>query len=107
MNKKGMLWDYPSHMLQNGWGWAFWNSKPLPFSDKCGYLNKFEFINCAMTKYTTHQDARQENLNNVHIFWEGHKILQNLPLTFDCSIYSQKLGEDFARFCGLLWTYEL
>ena len=20
----------------------------------------------------------------VHIFWEGHKILRNLPLTFDC-----------------------
>ena len=66
MNKKGMLWDYPSHMLQNGWGWAFWNSKPLPFSDKCGYLNKFEFINCAMTKYSTHQDARQENLNKIN-----------------------------------------
>ena len=26
----------------------------------------------------------------VHIFWEGHKILQNLPLTFDYSTYSQK-----------------
>ena len=26
----------------------------------------------------------------VHIFWEGHKILRNLPLTFDYSTYSQK-----------------
>ena len=26
----------------------------------------------------------------VHIFWEGHKILQNLHLTFDYSTYSQK-----------------
>ena len=26
----------------------------------------------------------------VHIFWEGHEILRNLPLTFDCSTYSQK-----------------
>ena len=26
----------------------------------------------------------------VHIFWEGHKILQNLPLTFDCMYCSQK-----------------
>ena len=41
------------------------------------------------------------------IFWEGHKILQNLPLTFDYSTYSQKLGEDFAKFCGLLRIYEL
>ena len=26
----------------------------------------------------------------VHIFWEGHKILQNLHLTFDCMYCSQK-----------------
>ena len=26
----------------------------------------------------------------VHIFWEGHKILQNLPLTFDYSTYRRK-----------------
>ena len=43
----------------------------------------------------------------VHIFWEGHKILWNLHLTFDYSTYSQKLGEDFAKFCGLLRIYEL
>ena len=38
----------------------------------------------------------------VHIFWEGHKILRNLHLTFDCSTYSQKLGEDFAKFWTLI-----
>ena len=43
----------------------------------------------------------------VHIFWEVHKILRNLPLTFDYSTYSQKLGEDFAKICGLLRIYEL
>ena len=43
----------------------------------------------------------------VHIFWEGHKILKNLHLTFDYSTYSQKLSEDFAKFCGLLKIYEL
>ena len=43
----------------------------------------------------------------VHVFWEGHKILRNLHLTFDHSTYSQKLGEDFAKFCGLLRIYEL
>ena len=43
----------------------------------------------------------------VHIFWEGHKGLQNLHLTFDCMYCSQKLGEDFAKFCGLLRIYEL
>ena len=35
------------------------------------------------------------------------KILRNLPLTFDYSTYGQKLGEDFAKFCGLLRIYEL
>ena len=28
--------------------------------------------------------------SKVHIFWEGHKILRNLHLTFDYSTYSQK-----------------
>ena len=27
--------------------------------------------------------------------------------TFDCMYCSQKLGEDFAKFCGLLRIYEL
>ena len=48
-----------------------------------------------------------QRLIKVHIFWEGHKILRNLHLTFDYSTYSQKLGEDFATFCGLLRIYEL
>ena len=33
--------------------------------------------------------------------------MRNLPLTFDYSTYGQKLGEDFAKFCGLLRIYEL
>ena len=42
----------------------------------------------------------------VHIFWEGHKILRNLPLTLDCMYCSQKLGENFAKFCGFLKIYD-
>ena len=45
--------------------------------------------------------------NKVRISCEGHKILQNLHLTFDCMYCSQKLGEDFAKFCGLLRIFEL
>ena len=33
--------------------------------------------------------------------------MRNLHLTFDYNTYSQKLGEDFAKFCGLLRIYEL
>ena len=46
----------------------------------------------------------------VHIFWEGHKILRNLPLTFDCMYCSQKLGEDFAKILWPsqnIWTLKL
>ena len=51
--------------------------------------------------------AGSHEQNKVHIFWDGHKILQNLHLTFDCMYCSQKLGEDFAKFCGILRIYEL
>ena len=53
------------------------------------------------------RNSRPGRSSKVHIFWEGHKILRNLHLTFDYSTYSQKLGEDFAKFCGLLRIYEL
>ena len=43
----------------------------------------------------------------VPIFWEGHKILRNLHLTFDWHYIGQKLGGDFAKFFGLLRIYEL
>ena len=45
--------------------------------------------------------------NKVRIFWEGHKILGNFHLTIDCVYCSQKLGEDFAKVCGLLRINEL
>ena len=35
----------------------------------------------------------------VHIFWEGHKILRNLPLTFDCRYGSQNIG----KILQILW----
>ena len=43
----------------------------------------------------------------VHIFWEGHKILRNLHLTFVLCSASQKQGGDFAKFYGHLRIYEL
>ena len=45
--------------------------------------------------------------SKVHIFWEGHKILWNLHLSFDWHYIGQKYGEYFAKFCGLLRIYEL
>ena len=46
---------------------------------------------------------------NSRIFWEGHKILRNLHLTFDWHYIGQGEGwrEDFAKYCGLFRIYEL
>ena len=41
----------------------------------------------------------------VHIFWEGHKILQNLHQLFVLCTASQKIGGDFTIFCSLLRIY--
>ena len=43
----------------------------------------------------------------VHILWKGHKIFRNLHLNFVLCCASQKLGEDFEKFYGLLRIYEL
>ena len=43
----------------------------------------------------------------VHIFWEGHKFLQNLNCRFVLCSNCQISCGDFAKFCGLLRIYEL
>ena len=43
----------------------------------------------------------------VHIFLEGHKMLQNLHHLFDWQYIGQIFGGDFAKFCGLLRINEL
>ena len=48
-----------------------------------------------------------DHFGKVHIFWEGHKILRNLHLTFVYNTYRQKEGGDFAKFCGFLRIYGL
>ena len=37
-------------------------------------------------------------LFKVHIFWESHKILQNLPLTFDHSTLVKSKGKILQNF---------
>ena len=45
--------------------------------------------------------------DKLHIFWEGHKFLQNLHRRFVLCSNGQIYGGDFAKFCGLLRIYEL
>ena len=72
----------------------FWN---IINRKKCTRVLILIFILSHLEKKCTKSSAF---LSKVHIFWEGHKILRNLPLTFDCMYCSQKLVEDFAKF---LW----
>ena len=47
--------------------------------------------------------ALYTSILKIHIFWEGHKILRNLHLTF----VPRSASGDFSKFCGLLRIYEL
>ena len=69
-------------------------------------MNKDKSFLCSVGDSMAQKGHFKFNIK-VHIFWEGHKILRNLHLTFDCMYCGQKLGEDFAKFCGLLRKYEL
>ena len=51
--------------------------------------------------------SSEQGTFKVHIFWEGHKILQNLHQLFVPCTASLIVGGDFAKFCGLLRIYEL
>ena len=82
------------------------------YAIECCYLHDSKYIRISKWKNSVSQkkiiDSYFLNWSNyllsssltskVHIFWEGHKILRNLPLTFDCSTYSQKLGKISQNF---------
>ena len=56
-------------------------------------------------KYTWIKTGKE--IYKVHIFWEGHKILQNLHRRFEWHYIRQIYGRDFAKFCCILRIYEL
>ena len=46
-------------------------------------------------------DTNQSQINKVHIFWEGHKILRNLHLTFEWHYLGKikvKISKKFVAF---------
>ena len=81
----------------------FWWCSILRYWDFLCSQDRWSHIHIWLVKET---ELKQCHNCKVHIFWEGHKILRDLPLTFDCLYCSQK-GEDFTQFCGLLRIYEL
>jgi hypothetical protein len=93
-NCSDLLWEKIVQVIEKN----FWNSRL-----KAENFQKFwDHSNNSFKQWKV-----RTIFGKVHIFWEGHKILHNLPRTFDCMYCSQKLGEDFAKFCGLLRIYEL
>ena len=65
----------------------FWFDHPLARVEICKKFVVFFFLSIwRQEKFF----LRFPDLYKVHIFWEGHKILRNRPLTFDYSTYSQK-----------------
>ena len=68
------------------------------FADKsasqCGYCRSTNgsYSNGMWGHVMTCQDYQGKLIvtDKVHIFWEGHTILRNLHITFDCIYWSQK-----------------
>ena len=77
-----------------------WTKTSLVFNIFFASQNKLSTF-----EITWHSRSDRSITSKVHIFWEGHKILRNLHLTF--VLCSQKKSGDFTKFCGLLRIYEL
>ena len=96
-------WRNSSRMSSQSWQMMLWsylttylNIRLLRRSLVGGCTkHRFDPKSCPMFSY------------KVHIFWEGHKILQNLHQLFDWQYIGQIIGGDFAKSCGLLRIYEL
>ena len=85
-----LLFRYPRTNGNRYSGWKiYWTWRiQVNFVKKqlVSYIKKFKFL----TKR-----------NKVHLFWEGHKILRNLHLTFDYGTYLQSKVR--GRFRKILW----
>ena len=57
------------------------------------------------------QELLKRNMNGrfikVHIFWDGHKFLQNLHRRFVLCSNGQIYSREYAKFCGHLGIFEL
>ena len=86
------------------WTLQIWSSRPMLSPTKIGTWG-IEIVSagCETNVLTAtlhcltllkgrgpHEGRNTIYVGKVHILWEGHKILQNLPLTFDCMYCSKK-----------------
>ena len=82
------------------------NFHSLYFSTK---LPSVSNVTLCMRCTITVKGWNNSSLNDfeVHISWEGHKILRNFHQLFVLCTASQIIGGDFAKFCDFLRIYEL
>ena len=59
----------------------------------------------SLSKTKIWKDAIGIECNKVHIFWEGHKILQNLHLTFDWNYIGPKVRWRFLKILRAFSEY--
>ena len=75
-----------------------------------GRVNCLSYPNNDHPRYDVAHLVSGYVFDKVHIFWDGQIIFKIFTLprpTFVLCSASQKQGEDFAKFCGLLRIYEL
>ena len=79
-------------------------------------ISWFLKTNKASFKYSNRIYLFYSSINfggKVHIFWEGHKILRNLPLTFTYTVYSivkskgktSQIFVAFSEYMNLIYVY--
>ena len=75
-----------SFILRRSQNWQYWqiSSKFVSFLQNKNFYELFLYILPLIFV------LKSESFIKVHIFWEGHKILQNLHLTFVCMYSRQK-----------------
>ena len=94
-----LLWvPASSSFVTCGWQMLWW---PRRYSPSVLWITVFT---CTVLKFRDSKIFLSSILRvKIHIFWEGHKILWNLPLTFDCMYCSQSKGK-ILRPSQNVWT---
>ena len=86
---------------------GYFFTEDASYVPQCGkILNEFARFDFCSAKLLF-QKVFFKIFHKVQIFWEGHKILQNLQCRFEFYYIGLIYGGDFAKICGLLRIYDL
>ena len=103
-------WFHRWRCKGRSWVFRLWLEVELTTHHSFAHF-KFHIVSAQYQRIRTGQTSSHAELQRfkVHIFWEGHKTLQNLHRRFVLCSNSQICGGDFLKLCGLLkmYLYEL